>query len=426
MKSPLPTAPGRTGSRPLFHRTRTLGCVLAGGLSLALLAGCEKKPAGPGAAGGPPGGAPPPVEVGFITIEPRKVTLTQDLPGRTSAFRVAEVRARVNGIIQKRLFTEGADVKEGQVLYEIDPAPYQAELDRALGALARAEANADAAKIKEKRYQQLISTKAISQQDYDDAVATLKAYDADVLSNKAAVQSARINLEYTKAATPVPGRVGISQVTEGAYVQATNATLMATVQQLDPMYVDVLQSSNDLLRLKRALASKELSTDKDGRARVKLLLDDGTEYAQEGTLQFSDVSVSPSTSSVTIRAIFPNPNGILLPGLFVRARLVEGSKQDAILVPQPAVTRNSKGEATVFVVGEADKVELRVLETGRTVGSEWLVLNGLKAGDRVIMNNLQRIRPGAAIKPTPLPPAGAAATASANISAAASTAKPQR
>lgn len=410
MKSPILKTSTGPGPRPLFHRP--YATLLAGGLCLALLSACEKKPGGP-AAGGPPGGAPPPVEVGYITIEPRKVTLTQDLPGRTSAFRVAEVRARVNGIIQKRLFTEGADVKEGQVLYEIDSAPYQAELDRALGALARAEANADAAKIKEQRYQQLISTKAISQQDYDDAMATLKAFDADVLSNKAAVQSARINLEYTKAASPVPGRVGISQVTEGAYVQAANATLMATVQQLDPMYVDVLQSSNDLMRLKKSLGSGELSTDKEGRARVKLLLDDGTEYPQEGALQFSDVSVSPSTSSVTIRAIFPNPNGMLLPGLFVRARLVEGSKSDAILVPQPAITRNSKGEATAFVVGAGDKVELRVLETGRTVGSDWLVLNGLKAGDRVIMNNLQRIRPGAAIKPTALPPAGAATAATA-------------
>ncbi|HSJ03897.1 MAG TPA: efflux RND transporter periplasmic adaptor subunit [Verrucomicrobium sp.] len=381
-------------------------------MALTVLTACEQNPATPPGAGAP-GGPPTALEVGFITLAPKQVTLTQDLPGRTSAFRVAEVRARVNGIVQKRLFTEGGDVKEGQVLYEIDAAPYQAELDRALGALARAEANAEAAKIKEARYQQLVATKAISQQDYDDAIATQRAYDADVLSNKAAVQSARINLEYTKAASPVNGRVGISQVTEGAYVQSSSATLMATVQQLDPMYVDVLQSSNDLLRFRRALASGEISTDKEGRAIVKLLLDDGTEYAQEGSLQFSDVSVSPSTSSVTVRAIFPNPKGELLPGLFVRARLVEGSKADAILVPQPAITRNSKGEATAFVVGEGDKAELRVLETGRTVGDQWLVKNGLKAGDRVIMNNLQKIRPGAPIKPVPMAasPTGAPATA---------------
>ncbi len=346
-----------------------------------------------------------------MTIAPTTVTLTQDLPGRTSAFRVAEVRARVNGIVQKRLFTEGSDVKEGQVLYEIDPAPYQAELDRALGALARSEANVEAARVKEERYKQLVSTKAISQQELDDATANLHAFEADILSGKAAVQSARINLGYTKVTSPVTGRVGISQVTEGAYVQSSTATLLVTVQQLDPMYVDVTQSSTDLLRLKRAVASGELSTDKAGQARVELLLDDGTVYQKQGTLQFSDVSVNPSTSSVTVRAIFPNPGGELLPGMFVRARLVEGRKSDALLLPQFAVSRNSKGEATAFVVGADDKAELRVLETGRVLGNQWLITEGLKPGDRIIMNNLQKLRPGAPVKAVPYVSPGGAQTA---------------
>lgn len=358
-----------------------------------------------------PGG---PLEVGVLTLAPTPITLTKELPGRTSAFRVAEVRARVNGIVQKRLFSEGSDVKEGEVLYQIDPAPYEAELDNAKGALARAEANAEAAQNKEKRYRDLVKTKVVSPQDYDDVAAPLHAYQAEVLSAQAALRTARINLDYTRVASPVTGRVGVSQVTEGAYVQASSATLLATVQQLDPMYVDVPQSSNELLRLRKAVTNGELSTDKAGQARVKLLLDDGSEYAGEGTLQFSDVSVSSSTSSVTVRAIFPNPDGILLPGMFVRARLVEGQKADALLVPQPAVARNTKGEATVFVVGADEKVELRVLETSRTVGSQWLVTAGLKAGDRVIINNLQRLRPGVPVKAVPVaPPTGPAATAAA-------------
>lgn len=359
-----------------------------------------------------PGG---PLEVGVLTMAPTPITLTKDLPGRTSAFRMAEVRARVNGIVQKRLFTEGSDVKEGQVLYQIDPAPYEAELDKAKGNLARAEANSEAAEIKEKRYRDLVKTKVVSPQDYDDVAAPLNAYKADILSAQAAVRMAQINLEYTRVTSPVTGRVGVSQVTEGAYVQASLATLLVTVHQLDPMYVDVPQSSNELLRLRKAVTSGELKTDNEGQAKVKLLLDDGTEYPSEGTLQFSDVSVSPTTSSVTVRAIFPNPEGILLPGMFVRGRLVEGQKSDALLVPQPAVARNSKGEATVFVVGADDKVELRVLETSRTVGSQWLITSGLKPGDRVIMDNLQRLRPGAPVKPVPyLPPAGPSATAASH------------
>ena len=386
---------------------RALPPCLLGFAAGLLLSSCGPKPA----AGPPPGmpGMGGPLEVGVMTLAPTTVTLTQDLPGRTSAFRVAEVRARVNGIVLKRLFTEGSDVKEGDVLYQIDPAPYQAELDRALGALARSEANTEAARVKESRYKHLVSTKAISQQELDDATANLHAFEADILSGKAAVQSARINLGYTNVTSPVTGRVGISQVTEGAYVQATTATLLATVQQLDPVYVDVTQSSNDLMRLKRAIASGELNKEKIGQARVELLLDDGTTYKEQGTLQFSDVSVNPSTSSVTIRAIFPNKNGELLPGLFVRARLVEGRKSDALLLPQFAVARNSKGEATAYVVGAESKAELRVIEADRAVGNQWLITSGLKAGESVIMNNLQRLRPGAPVKTIPYAAPGAPA-----------------
>jgi membrane fusion protein (multidrug efflux system) len=345
------------------------------------------------------------MEVSVLTVTPASVTLTQDLPGRISAFRVAEVRARVNGIVLKRLFYEGTDVTEGQVLYQIDPAPYQAALDSALGTLARAEANATTARLKEERYKQLLAAKAISKQDYDDAQANARTFDADVLSGKAAVQSAQINLDYTKVTSPVSGRIGISQVTEGAYVQAANATLLATVQQLDKVYVDVTQASSELLRLKRELASGRLKADASGKPQVKLIHENGDIYPEEGTLEVSDVTVNTMTNSITVRAIFPNPRGELLPGLFVRARLEEGSSPDAILVPQLAVSRNSKGEPTTMVVGANSTVELRVLKTERAVGNQWLVSSGLKAGDQVIVDNLQKIRPGAPVKVTPAPPA---------------------
>ena len=352
------------------------------------------------------------MEVGVLTIAPAPVTLTQDLPGRISAFRVAEVRARVNGIVLRRLFTEGSDVAEGQVLYEIDPAPYQAALDSALGTLARAEANATTARLKEQRFKQLLTAKAISKQDYDDALANERTYDADVLSGKAAVQTARITLDYTKVTSPIAGRIGISQVTEGAYVQASAANLLATVQQLDRVYVDVTQASSELLRLRRDLASGRLKADETGKARVKLIHEDGEIYPEEGSLEVSDVTVNATTNSVTVRAIFPNPRGELLPGLFVRARLEEGSSPDAILVPQLAVSRNSKGEPTTLVVGANGTVELRVLQTPRAVGNQWLVTAGLKPGDQVIVDNLQRVRPGAPVKAIPAAPSQAPATAS--------------
>jgi membrane fusion protein (multidrug efflux system) len=391
-------------------------------LALALLlTACGKPQQGPpGAAFGPQG----PMEVGVVTIATEPVTLTQDLPGRISAFRVAEVRARVNGIVLKRLFAEGSDVTEGQVLYEIDPAPYQAALDsaeatlaRAKATLARAEANLVSARQKQERYKSLLDTKAISKQEYDDALASQRMGEADVQSGKAevqsgeaAIQSARINLDYTKVTSPVAGRIGISQVTEGAYVQAATATLLATVQQLDKVYVDVTQPSSELLRLKRELASGRLKADDAGKAKVKLVHENGDVHPEEGTLEVADVTVNAMTNSVTVRAIFPNTNRDLLPGMFVRARLEEGSQPNAILVPQLAVSRNTKGEPTVMVVGNDSTVEVRVLETPRTVGNQWLVTSGLKAGDQVIINNLQKIRPGAPVKAVPTPPTAATAS----------------
>jgi membrane fusion protein (multidrug efflux system) len=398
--------------RPLHHSLLALALVLTA---------CGKPQQGPPpAAFGPQG----PMEVGVVTIATAPVTLTQDLPGRVSAFRVAEVRARVNGIVLKRLFAEGSDVKEGQVLYEIDPAPYQAALDsaeatlaRAKATLARAEANLVSAKQKEERYKSLLDTKAISKQEYDDALASQRMGEADVQSGKAevqsgeaAIQTARINLDYTKVTSPVAGRIGLSQVTEGAYVQATTATLLATVQQLDKVYVDVTQPSSELLRLKRELASGRLKADDAGKAKVKLVYENGDVHPEEGTLEVADVTVNAMTSSVTVRAIFPNTHRDLLPGMFVRARLEEGSKPNAILVPQLAVSRNPKGEPTAMVVGKDSMVEVRVLETPRTVGNQWLVTSGLESGDQVIINNLQKIRPGMPVKAVPTAPNDATAS----------------
>lgn len=358
-----------------------------------LLAGCEKKAPAPV--------APPPVEAGFVMIAPRPVTLTRDLPGRTSAFRVAEVRARVSGIVQKRLFTEGSDVKEGQPLYQIDPAPYQAALDSARAALARAEATALSSSLQSDRAKQLIAAGAVSQQDHDIAFAARQAGQAEVAAAKAAVQVAEINLGYTGVLSPISGRIGRSEVTEGAYVQQGAATLLATVQQIDQVYVDVSQSSAELLRLKQALASGRLQSAGTDRASVRLLLEDGSTYAAPGALQFADITVNPSTGSVGIRALFPNPDRLLLPGLFVRTRLEEGVNPAAFLVPQQGVTRNQRGEATAMFVGANDTVELRVLTTDRAIGSEWLVSSGVKTGDRLIVQNLQKIRPGSPVKPVP-------------------------
>ena len=381
--------------------SRTTVLVSVGMLVLSLLlAGCGKK----NAAGPPPSGPP---EVSVIIVQPQPVTLTTELSGRTAPWQVAEVRPQVNGIIKKRLFTEGTEVKAGQVLFQIDPALYQATLASAKAILARAEANLLPAQLKAKRYQELIASKAISQQDYDDAQATVKQAEAEVAAAQAAIENARINVQYTSIAAPISGRIGRSSVTAGALVTANQATALATIQQLDPIFVDVTRSSSEILLLKRQLAAKTLQTDAAGAARVKLLLEDGTPYPQPGTLKFSEVSVDAGTGSVTLRTLFPNPEQLLLPGMFVRAILEEGSNALALLVPQRGVTRNPAGNPMVFVVGAEEKVEARPIKASRTIGDSWLVEDGLKPGDRVILEGIQRARPGTVVKAVPF---GAPAT----------------
>ena len=344
--------------------------------------------------------APPPAEIGVITVQPQPVVLTRELPGRTSAFRVAEVRARVNGIVQKRLFTEGSDVKANQSLFQIDAAPYQATLESAKAQLARAEATAESAKLLAERYTKLIETNAVSRQEYDDAIAKQKSATADVAAARAAVKSAQINVDYTLVKAPIAGRIGRSDVTEGAYVQAGAATLMATIQQLDPLYVDVTWSAADLLRLRRAREAGAIES-AQGNTKVTVILEDGREYAPAGTLQFADAQVDQTTGSVALRALVPNPQGVLLPGMFVRARVEEGKKPDAILVPQRAITRDQNGRPIAFVVDKAGKVERRQLETDRAIGDAWLVTKGLAAGEQVVIEGLQRARPGATVRAVP-------------------------
>jgi membrane fusion protein (multidrug efflux system) len=351
-------------------------------------------------AAAPPPVAPGPVQVGVITVAAQPVTLTRELPGRTSARRIAEVRARVNGIVQKRLFTEGADVKQGQALFVIDPAPYQAAHDSAQAQLARAEAAVGSAQSLAERYGTLIQSNAISRQEYEDAASRLKIAQADVAAARAAVKTARINLDYTSVTAPIAGRIGRAEVTEGAYVQQAAASLMATVQQLDALYVDVTVSSADHARMRRAVEAGELET-AEGQAKVALVLEDGRAYPEPGTLQFADVSVDPTTGSISLRAIFPNPRGELLPGMFVRARIEEGTSPAAILLAQKAVSRDQAGRPTALVVGKDRKVELRQLVADRAIGDAWLVTSGLAIGDQVIVEGLQRVRPGVVVDPVP-------------------------
>jgi len=366
--------------------------------------------------------APPPQtpEVGVVTVQPQAVPVFTDLPGRTSAFLVAQVRARVDGIVLRREFTEGTDVKAGQRLYKIDPAPYIAALNSAKATLAKAQANLVTQNALVARYKVLVAANAVSKQDYDNAVATQGQAAADVAAGKAAVDTAQINLGYTDVVSPITGRVGISQVTPGAYVQASQATLMSTVQQLDPVYVDLTQSSLEGLKLRQDVQSGRLKTSGPGAAKVSLILEDGKTYSEPGKLQFSDVTVDQTTGSVTIRAVFPNPGKVLLPGMFVRARIEEGVNENAFLVPQIGVTHDQKGQAIAMVVNASNKVEPRPLKTTGMQGPNWVVEGGLQAGDHVIVQGADKVRPGATVKTVPaqLAPAADAASGAAAASAA--------
>ncbi|EAO4396227.1 multidrug efflux RND transporter periplasmic adaptor subunit AcrA [Salmonella enterica] len=336
-------------------------------------------------------------EVGVVTLKTEPLQITTELPGRTVAYRIAEVRPQVSGIILKRNFVEGSDIEAGVSLYQIDPATYQATYDSAKGDLAKAQAAANIAELTVKRYQKLLGTQYISKQEYDQALADAQQATAAVVAAKAAVETARINLAYTKVTSPISGRIGKSSVTEGALVQNGQASALATVQQLDPIYVDVTQSSNDFLRLKQELANGSLKQE-NGKAKVDLVTSDGIKFPQSGTLEFSDVTVDQTTGSITLRAIFPNPDHTLLPGMFVRARLQEGTKPTALLVPQQGVTRTPRGDAMVLVVGADNKVETRQIVASQAIGDKWLVTDGLKAGDRVVVSGLQKVRPGAQVK----------------------------
>ena len=360
-----------------------LGAALA---AVLVLAACSESQQG-----GAQQNAPLP-QVEVVTLQHSTLALTTELPGRTTDYRQAEIRPQVSGILQQRLFTEGQKVAKGDVLYQIDAAPYQAALASANASLQSAEALAHNAALKAKRIKGLLGSKAVSQQDYDDAQAALMQAEAAVASSEAAVQSAQINLDYTRITAPISGQIGRSLVTEGALLSANQAQVMTTIRQLDPIYVDLSQSSTELLQLKR-----QMRGDATSQVAVTLLLDDGSEYAQQGSLQFSEVSVDPSTGMVTLRAVLPNKQGDLLPGMFVRARLQHGSDDKALLVPQAAVSRTPKGEASVLLVNSNNEVENRIIHTGRSVAQSWQVLSGLNAGDRVIVAGLQKVRPGAQV-----------------------------
>ena len=360
----------------------------------AALTGCQQAPQAPP--------KPPPAQVTVVTLAPQSVTLTTDLPGRTSPYRLAEIRPQVTGIIQKRLFVEGDDAQAGQQLYQIDPAPYQATLDSAQAQLAHARAEMASAQALADRYKALGPTNAVSKQDYDNAEASKLQAQADIESAQAAVETAQINLVYTKVLSPITGRTGRS-ITEGALVTANQTTDLVIVQQLDPIYVDIPQSTAMLIRLRRELMSGRIKGGSATQAPVTLTLEDGGAYELPGKLQFSETTVDQSTGSVILRAEFPNPQKLLLPGMFVTAHIEEGVNEKGILVPQQGITHNSRGEPTALVVTADNKVEMRVIKTDRAIGDKWLVSDGLNAGDRVIVDGLQKVMPGATVVPTEAP-----------------------
>jgi membrane fusion protein (multidrug efflux system) len=389
-------------------------CVVA-----LLLAACGAKDdnvAAPGA-----GQAPPPPEVGVVSVQPQTVALRTELPGRVEALRVAQVRARVNGVVQRRRFVEGSDVKAGQVLFQIDPAPYQAALDSAQASLAKAQANRAMATELANRYKPLAEAKAISAQEYVNAEGQRQQAEADVAAGQAAVQTARLNLAYAQVTAPISGRIGRAAVTEGALVSAAEGTLLATIQQIGTVYVNFTQPNAEVLRLRREMASRPAR--QTGGSEVRVVLDDGTELPRPGKLLFSDLSVDPTSGQVTLRAEVPNPEGLLLPGQYVRVRLSQQELSNAMLVPQQAVTRTNQGD-TVLVVGADGKPMSRPVKVGAAQGTLWVVLDGLKPGEQVIAEGFQKMMvPGAPVKPVPWqPPRAPSAAGSAGAASAATPA----
>ena len=392
LSNPSACPPGTPRTPRTFRSTLLAASVAAATL---MLAAC-----GDHAPHGPPQMTP---EVGVETIKPHTVVSNIELSGRLSAIRVAEVRPQVEGIIRKRLFTEGAQVTAGAVLYQIDASSYQATYDQAVGTLAKAVATANAAQTKAARYAELTKIQGVSRQDYDDAVAALEEAKADVVADKAALKTAAINLGYTKVVAPIAGRIGKSSVTEGALVTAEQTSALATVQATNEMYLDVTRSSADWLRLQKEFASGQLQQSGIDGAVVHLVMEDGSTYPQPGKLLFSDITVDATTGSVTLRCVFSNPDGGLLPGMFVRARLEEGVNHQAITVPQLAVSRASDGSASVLTVSADNKVVQTPVTADTASGSDWIVTSGLKTGDRVIVSGLQNARTGAVVKPVETP-----------------------
>lgn len=385
-----------------------------------VIAGCGR---GADGAGGPgAAGARPPAEVGVVTVSLGDVGLVTELPGRLEASRVAQVRARAAGILQKRLFREGSDVKAGQALFTIDAAPYAAQVASAKASLARAEANVSQTTVLAERYKTLVEANAVSKQEYANAVAAQKQAEADVAVAKANVQTAGINLGYAAVTSPIAGRIGRALVTEGALVGQGEATQLAVVQQINPMYVNFTQSASDVMKLRSAMDSGQFKKAAGAQAAsVRIVMEDGSEYATPGRLLFSDLTVDSTTGQITLRAEVPNPVGELLPGLYVRVRLEQAQAKDAITLPQQAVTRTAQGD-TVMVVGDDGKVSPRPVKIGSAKGSQWVILSGLKAGEKVMVDGFQKLQPGASVKPVPWQPAGSKPAAGAPASSPASAA----
>ncbi len=348
--------------------------------------------------------SPPVPEVSIVTVLPETITLTTELPGRTTAYRIAEIRPQVSGLIQKRLFTEGSEVKAGQLLYQIDPAPFETALDNAIAALGRAEANLPSVKSRAERFRELVEIKAVSQQDFDNAVAALSQLEAEINSGKAAVKATQINLGYTAIKAPISGRIGRSTVTEGALVAAYQPIALAVIQQMDPIYVDVTQSTSDILKLRRRFEDGSLDRNGNNVDNASLILDDGSVYPLEGKTRFRDITVDPSTGSVLLRIVFPNPDSIILPGMFVRSVVKEGINNNAIVVPQQAVSRDPKGNPYALTVDGNEQAQQKQLVLDRAVGNRWLVSSGLEPGDRVIVEGALKVRPGSSVKTIPFEP----------------------